>query len=66
MRHVLAKCIIILSMLITAALLPAEEKELTVPKGGNLSSLLRDEEIPGQQIAEATKALSAHYNIKRI
>ena len=51
MRHVLAKCIIILSMLITAALLPAEEKELTVPKGGNLSSLLRDEEIPGQQIA---------------
>ena len=66
MRHVLAKCIIILSMLITAALLPAEEKELTVPKGGNLSSLLRDEEIPGQQIAEATKALSAHYNLKHI
>ena len=66
MRHILAKCIIILSLLFTAVLLPAEEKELTVPKGGNLSNLLKNEEIPGVQIQEVTKALSAHYNLKRI
>ena len=66
MRHILAKCIIILSLLIPTALLSAEEKELTVSKGGNLSSLLRNEEIPSQQIQEVTKALSAHYNLRHI
>ena len=66
MKRVLAKCIIILTLLIPAASIQAEDKELTVPKGGNLSTLLKNEEIPGQQIVEVTKALSAHYNIKRI
>ena len=66
MRHILVKCIIILSLLLPTALLPAEEKELTVPKGGNLSTLLRNEDIPSQQIQEVTKALSAHYNLKHI
>ena len=66
MRHILAKCIIILFLLIPPFLLPAEEKELTVPKGGNLSTMLRNEEIPSQQITDVTRALSAHYNLKHI
>ena len=66
MRHILAKCIIILSLLIPTVLLSAEEKELTVPKGGNLSTLLRNEDIPAQQIQDVTKALSAHYNLRHI
>ena len=66
MRRVLAKCIIILSLLFPVFLLSAEEKELTVPKGGNLSTLLRNEDIPSQQISEVTRALSDHYNLRHI
>ncbi len=66
MRLVPAKCIILLSLLILAVSLSAEEKELIVPKGGNLSTLLKEEKIPGQQVFEATNALSAHYNLRHI
>ena len=66
MRRVLAKCIIILSLLFPVFLLSAEEKERTVPKGGNLSTLLRNEDIPSQQISEVTRALSDHYNLRHI
>ena len=54
MRHVLAKCIIILFLLLPTLLLSAEERELKVPKGGNLSTMLKNEEIPASQIQEVT------------
>ena len=66
MRHVLAKCIIILFLLLPTLLLSAEERELKVPKGGNLSTMLKNEEIPASQIQEVTEALSAHYNLRYI
>ncbi len=66
MKYIFLIGIMLLSLILQPIILFSEEKELTVPKGGTLSALLRNEGIPNSQIYEATTALSKQYNLKHI
>lgn len=58
----------LLLILLFSAVIPlsAEELTLKIPRGSNLSFVLRDAGIPSGEISPVLKALSSHINLRKI
>lgn len=55
-----------LMLFFTFTTLAAEEITLKIPRGGNLSLVLKEAEIPMSEVNSVLKALSAHINLRKI
>ena len=55
-----------LMLFLTFTTLAAEEITLKIPRGGNLSLVLKEAEIPMSEVNSVLKALSSHINLRKI
>ena len=65
-RFFTATALLLILLFFAVIPLSAEELTLKIPRGSNLSFVLRDAGIPSGEISPVLKALSSHINLRKI